>query len=112
MVDECRWYDVDGEPVRVHGGRPLSAEGRAALSDIVRAAQLRMERTDPHLAVRQELVQAALAAARCIPNGPLEGRFGPEDGTAVKARLRAAVAAARAVLGPQAPDVKEEPHEP
>ncbi|MEU0465054.1 hypothetical protein ABZ215_13705 [Amycolatopsis sp. NPDC006131] len=41
--DSCRAYEVDGEPVRVHGGAPMSAAGQEALAEVVRAAKRRLE---------------------------------------------------------------------
>ncbi|MEU0515609.1 hypothetical protein [Amycolatopsis sp. NPDC006125] len=41
--DTCRAYEVDGEPVRVHGGGPMSAEEQEALAEVVRAAKRRLE---------------------------------------------------------------------
>ncbi|RSD21984.1 hypothetical protein [Amycolatopsis eburnea] len=97
--DTCRAYDVDGEPVRVHGGQPLDDAGQAALGEVVRAAKEKLATEDPHLAVRQELVMAGLAAIRCIPDGEIHTKHCTiHNGAQVKARLRAAITAARTAL--------------
>lgn len=40
--DRCRVVEVDGEPVRVLGGREMDAVDRAMLAEVVRVAQRRM----------------------------------------------------------------------
>jgi hypothetical protein len=50
-VDRCRTYEVDGEPIRVRGGEPLTSEGEAALAEVVRAAKSLIT---PEMAERQE----------------------------------------------------------
>lgn len=105
MADEtCRAYEVDGEPVRVHGSEPLTDAGRAALAEVVRAAKKFMADEHPHAGVIQELVAAAQAAAWCIPDGmvPSRGRYLLQDGFGVKTQLKAAVQAAREALIPPA----------
>lgn len=102
--DTCRGYDIDGETIRVHGGEPLTEVGRAALGDIVRAATAKVEAEHPHLAVIQELIMAGLAATRAIPDGEVRGGCTVQDGAKVKARLKAAIAAARDALTPESPD--------
>jgi hypothetical protein len=102
--EQCRVYDVGGEPVRVRGREPLDEAGQAALGEIVRAAGDRIEHLDPNLGVRQELVQAGLSAMRCIPDGQIPSRFGTSDGTRVKNRLKAAIVAARDALAPAESD--------
>lgn len=103
--DTCRVYAVDGKPVAVHGGQPLDAPGKAALEELVRAVGAHVAKTDPHLGVRQELAMACLAAMRCIPDGriQLDGHCTISDGAQVKARLKAAVKAARDALTPDRP---------
>lgn len=88
MSDDCRAYEVDGEPVRVHGGGPLDEAGQEALGAIVHAAKAKLADIDPHLGIRQELMLAGMAAARCLQDAEL------------KARLRAALIAARDALTP------------
>lgn len=102
--DTCRVYDVDGEPVRVHGGKPLDEAGQAALGEIVRAATAKVERENPNLGVIQELIMAGLAACRAIPDGEVRGGCTIQDGAKVKARLKAAIAAARDALKPVVSD--------
>lgn len=105
MADEtCRAYEVDGEPVRVHGGAPLTEEGQAALGEVVRAAKKFIAEKHPNAGVIQDLVAAAQAAAWCIADGmvPSHGRYLLQDGSGVKAQLKAAVAAAREALTPSA----------
>lgn len=97
--DTCRAYDVDGEPVRVHGGKPLDEAGQAALGEIVRAATAKLAAEHPNLGVTQELIMAGLAATRCIPDGEVRGGCTVQDGAKVKARLKAAIGAARDALG-------------
>jgi hypothetical protein len=47
--DTCRVYDVDGEPVRVHGAEPMDEKDQAALAEVVRAARtLIVEDPGPH----------------------------------------------------------------
>lgn len=97
--DTCRAYDVDGETVRVHGGKPLDEAGQAALGEIVRAATTKLAAEHPNLGITQELIMAGLAALRCIPDGEINTRFCTvHDGAKVKARLKAAIAAARTAL--------------
>lgn len=99
MADEtCRGYEVDGEPVVVHGDEPLSEEGQAALAEVVRAAKRVMAEDHPHVGVVQELIAAARLASWCIPDGMTGARFRMVDGTEVKTRLQAAVQAARVAL--------------
>lgn len=103
MADEtCRGYEVDGEPVRVHGGAPLSKEGQDALAEVVRAAKRVMAEDHPHADVIQELIAAARVAGWCIPDGmvPSRGRYPLVDGFEVRTRLKAAVQAAREALTP------------
>ena len=100
--DTCRAYDVDGETIRVHGGKPLDEAGQAALAEIVRAVAKKVEVEHPNLGVIQELIMAGLAAMRCIPDDQTRTPFGTTDGTKVKARLKAAIAAARDALTPGA----------
>ena len=100
--DTCRAYEVDGETIRVHGGKPLDEAGQVALGDIVRAATAKMEAEHPNLGVIQELIMAGMAAMRCIPDGQTQSAFGTTDGTKVKARLKAAIQAAREALIPEA----------
>jgi uncharacterized protein (DUF433 family) len=101
-LDSCRPVDVvvggQEETVVVHGREPLDEQGRAALAELVVAARRRAETKDPHAGVRQELVGAARLARWCIPDGTVRTRFGEHDGAEVKARLRAAVTAAREAL--------------
>jgi hypothetical protein len=101
--DSCREYDVDGEPVRVHGGKQLDDAGQAALGEVVRAARERLAEVDPNYAIAQELIMAGLAAMRAIPDGEVRGRCTVQDGAKVKARLKAAIAAARGALKSEAP---------
>lgn len=96
--DSCRVYDVDGEPVRVHGAEPMSEAGQAALGDLVRAATAKVEAEHPHLGVIQELIMAGMAATRAIPDGEVRGGCTVQDGAKVKARLKAAIKAARTAL--------------
>lgn len=96
--DTCRVYDVDGEPVLVHGGEPLSEAGRAALGEVVRAAKAKLDAEHPNLGVIQELIMAGLAATRAIPDGEVRGGCTVQDGAKVKARLKAAIKAARTAL--------------
>lgn len=101
--DTCRAYDVDGETVRVHGGKPLDEAGQAALGEIVRAATAKLAAENPNLGVAQELIMAGLAALRCIPDGEIRTRGCTiHDGAKVKARLQAAIAAARDALKAEA----------
>ena len=100
--DTCRGYDVEGELVRVHGGKELDEAGRAALDEIVRAARERLAEMDPNYAIAQELIMAGLAAMRCIPDGEVRGGCTIQDGAKVKARLKAAIGAARDALKPEA----------
>lgn len=103
MADEtCRGYEVDGEPVRVHGGAPLSEEGEAALAEVVRAAKRFMAEKHPHAGVIQELVAAAQHASWCIPEGLVQsrGRNRLMDSFEVRMRLKAAVQAAQKALTP------------
>lgn len=105
MADEtCRAYEVDGEPVRVHGGAPLTDEGQAALAEVVRAAKQHMAEKHPHAGVIQELVSAAQHASWCIPEGLVQsrGRNRLMDSFEVRMRLKAAVQAARVALTPKA----------
>jgi hypothetical protein len=97
--DTCRAYDVDGETVRVHGGKPLDEAGQAALGDIVRAATAKLAGEHPNLGVTQELIMAGLAANRAIHDGEVRGGCTIQDGAKVKARLKAAIGAARDALG-------------
>jgi len=99
--DSCRAYDVDGATVRVHGGKPLDEAGQAALGEIVRAATAKLAAEHPNLGVTQELIMASLAANRAIPDGEVRGGCTVQDGAKVKARLKAAVRAAREALGAQ-----------
>lgn len=39
--EQCRGYEVDGQPVVVRGDRPLTADDQAALAEIVRAVRAR-----------------------------------------------------------------------
>lgn len=97
--DRCRAQEVDGELVIVRGQHPMSPAAEAALGDLVRATKQHLARNEPHLAVRQELIAACRAAERCIPDSEeLVTSRGMADGTAVKARLWAAVEAASEVL--------------
>lgn len=96
--DTCRVYDVNGEPIRVHGGEPLDETGQQHLAAIVRAATAKVEAENPNLAVIQELIMAGLAATRAIPDGEVRGGCTVQDGAKVKARLKAAIAAARTAL--------------
>lgn len=96
--DTCRVYDVDGEPVRVLGVEPLTETGQAALGEIVRAAKDKLDAEHPNLAVIQELIMAGLAATRAIPDGEVRGGCTVQDGAKVKARLKAAIRAARTAL--------------
>jgi hypothetical protein len=101
--DTCRAYDVDGETIRVHGAKPLDEARQAALGEIVRAATAKVAVEDPNLGVRQALIMAGLAALRCIPDGEIRTRFCTiHDGAKVKARLKAAITAARDALTPEA----------
>lgn len=102
--DTCRAYEVDGEIVRVHGGKALDEAGQAALGEIVRAATAKLAATDPNLGVRQELIAAGMAARRCIPDEHLIGSRGVISGTDVKARLKAAIDVAVEALKPEVPD--------
>lgn len=106
--DTCRGYEVDGEPVRVHGGAPLSEEGEAALAEVVRAAKRFMAKEHPHAGVIQELVAAAQHASWCIPEGLVQsrGRNRLMDSFEVRMRLKAAVRAAREALTPASGDVR------
>ena len=96
--DICRAYEVDGEIVRVHGGRPLDETGQAALGEIVRAASAKVAAEHPNLGVIQELIMAGLAANRAISDGEVRGGCTIQDGAKVKARLKAAIGAAREAL--------------
>ena len=96
--DTCRVYDVNGEPIRVHGGEPLTEAGRAALEEVIRAATAKVEAEHPNLGVIQELIMAGLAACRAIPDCEVRGGCTVQDGAKVKARLKAAIAAARTAL--------------
>lgn len=96
--DTCRAYDVDGETIRVRGGEPMDETGQAALGEIVRAATAKVEAEHPHLGVIQELIMAGLAACRAIPDGEVRGGCTVQDGAKVKARLKAAIRAARTAL--------------
>jgi hypothetical protein len=44
--DTCRVYEVDGEPIRVHG-QPMDAADQDAFAEIVRAAKRRFAREHP-----------------------------------------------------------------
>jgi hypothetical protein len=96
--DSCREYDIDGEPVRVHGGKPLHETSQAALAEVVRAATSKLKEMEPNYAIAQELIMAGLAAMRCIPDGEVRGGCTVQDGAKVKARLKAAIRAARTAL--------------
>lgn len=50
--DECRMYDVDGQPVVVRGGARLTERDQAALAELVRAVRARG--IDPDMAARQD----------------------------------------------------------
>lgn len=102
--DTCRVYHVDGEPIRVHGAEPMDEVGRAALGEVVRAATAKLERENPNLGVIQELIMAGLAACRAIPDGEVRGGCTIQNGAKVKARLKAAIAAAREALTPETRD--------
>lgn len=52
----------------------------------------------PDLGVIQELIMAGLAATRAIPDGEVRGGCTVQDGAKVKARLKAAIRAARTAL--------------
>lgn len=41
--DQCRLVEVDGEIIRVHGGRAMTELERELFAEIVRAAKRRME---------------------------------------------------------------------
>lgn len=43
MTEQCRTYDVDGEPVVVRGSADLTDEEREALADLVRAVRARFD---------------------------------------------------------------------
>lgn len=43
MSDECRMYEVDGEPIRVQGGAPMSDAAQDALAEVVRATKRLMQ---------------------------------------------------------------------
>lgn len=59
MADECRIVEVDGEPIRVHGGSEMDEAGREAFAQIVRAAKAKM------------------AAEQCTATHPLLDRGAP-----------------------------------
>ena len=42
MTDKCRPVEVDGEIIRVLGGREMDAKDREMFAEIVRAAKRRM----------------------------------------------------------------------
>jgi hypothetical protein len=42
-LDVCRPVELDGETIRVRGEEPLTEEGQAAFTSVVRAAKRRME---------------------------------------------------------------------
>jgi hypothetical protein len=100
VADEtCRIYEVDGEPVSVHGDKPLDEQDQAALAELVRAAKKHFADTDPHSGVIQELIAATRLAAACIPDGTIHTRLlGKRDGAEVRQRLKDAVAATRAAI--------------
>jgi len=102
VEDSCRAYEVDGEIVRVAGGKPLDEAGQAALGEIVRAASAKVAAEHPNLGVVQELIMAGLAANRAIHDGEVRGGCTVQDGAKVKARLKAAISAAREALDAQA----------
>lgn len=102
--DTCRVYDVNGEPIRVHGAEPLDEVGQQYLAAIVRAATAKVEAEDPNLGVRQELIAAGMLARRSIPDEPLIFSRGVISGTTVKTRLKAAIDAAVEALKPEARD--------
>jgi uncharacterized protein (DUF433 family) len=103
-LDTCRpvQVTVDGqeEIVRVHGAEPMDEQDRAALAELVAATRRHVQSTKPHLGVQQELIMACLAAMRCIPDGEVRRGCTVTDGAKVKARLKAAVTAAREALTP------------
>lgn len=105
MADECRPVPVtvDGqeEIIIVRGSMPPSPEDLAAMGEVVSAVRKRMEAENPNLAVIQELIMACLAANRCIPDGEVRRGCTITNGAAVKARLKAAVQAARVALTPE-----------
>jgi hypothetical protein len=45
--DRCRPVEVDGEVIRVLGGREMNATDREAFADIVRAAKRRFAKSVP-----------------------------------------------------------------
>lgn len=73
--EPCAAYDVDGQPVIVHGGSNLDAEGQEHLATIVRATRRRfgtdalkrllaqIERHDTNYVIRYPLVVRALGIA-------------------------------------------------
>lgn len=97
-VEACRAYQVDGQPVVVRGPRPLDQQDQVALTELARAANAHMELHHPHGGVLQELVAATRQAAWCIPDDLIITISGPRQGTDIKARLKAAVQAAREAL--------------
>lgn len=44
--DTCRIVNVDGEPVRVRGSRPMTEQEQGYLADIVRAVHARQDAKD------------------------------------------------------------------
>jgi hypothetical protein len=58
-VDKCRPVVVDGEVIRVLGGREMSAADREAFAEIVRAAKRRMSESVPMAATPSEMVPMA-----------------------------------------------------
>ncbi|GAB3156457.1 hypothetical protein GCM10027258_62920 [Amycolatopsis stemonae] len=92
---------ADGEvAATIHGPRPLDAEGREAVDEIVRVAKARMLEHPEMLAI-QELRLAVRLARACIPDGPIKtAMFGEHDGAMVRDRLKAAVDSVHAALSP------------
>ena len=65
MSDRCRVYEVDGQPVSVRGGQPLTEQDQLALAEVVRAARRLMAAEDPDArAAREERQRAAIARIR------------------------------------------------
>jgi hypothetical protein len=47
--DQCRLVEVDGEIIRVHGGRAMTEYEQSLFAELVRAAKRRLAAEDEHL---------------------------------------------------------------
>lgn len=87
-MTRCRIVEIDGQPVRVRGDRPMTPDDQAAFTEVIRAAKRHMATLPP-----------APVSVECPTCGAQPGAFCRKTDGGLAGRVTAAHTARREAVG-------------